>query len=336
MRMPAWECLALVVGVAVSLDVALAQTGGKSPFGIGDATPNGSTAPGGLVAWMLAKQAEYTRAMITALRATRDGAGLWTLLGIAFAYGVFHAAGPGHGKAVVSSYVFANEQALRRGIGVAVAAAMLQAVVAITLVVPAVAILGATARQIDRSVAWIEIFSFSAIIMLGLSLVWRKARALRGIMVGQAAPHVHSPECGHEHHAHTPHVHTPHVHGPHCGHAHLPEASTLTGNTSWRDLAAATFAAGTRPCSGAIILLAFALSAGALTAGILSVFAMAAGTALTTAGFAAGAVLAKKATLRLADKSERLALLSTGLELTAAVLVVALGTALLVGYLSAG
>lgn len=332
MRMRALGLMALVVVIsAVSLDVAVAQLGGKSPFGIGDAPPGGG-APGGFVAWMLAKQAEYTRAMITALRATRDGAGLWTLLSIAFAYGVFHAAGPGHGKAVVSSYVFANEQALRRGIGVAIAAALLQAVVAITLVVPAVAILGATARQIDRSVAWIEIFSFSAIIMLGLSLVWRKLNAFRALRAARAMHHTHDdhghgPGCGHD---------PLHIHGPQCSHVHLPEASALSGDKSWRDLVAITFAAGTRPCSGAIILLAFALSAGALTAGILGVFAMAAGTALTTGGFAAGAVLAKKATQRLADRSERLALLSVGLELTAAVLVVTLGVALLLGYLSAG
>ena len=335
-----WLPLAALAGLlaALMLDPALAQIGGKSPFGIGDATPSGSTAPTGLVAWMLAKQAEYTRAMIAALRATREGAGLWTLLTIAFAYGVFHAAGPGHGKAVVSSYVFANEQALKRGIGVAIAAAMLQAVVAITLVVPAVAILGATARQIDKSVAWIEIFSFSAIIALGLSLVWRKARAFREVWAERAV-RIPLAQRGHIHAMHgavCTHDHPGHVHGPHCNHVHLPEAAALSGDRSWRDLVSATIAAGSRPCSGAIILLAFALSAGALTAGILSVFAMATGTALTTAGFAAGAVLAKQMTQKIADRSEKLALLSVGLELVAAICVVVLGTALLAGYLAAG
>jgi nickel/cobalt exporter len=104
---------------------------GKSPFGIGDAYPRPGPAPGGITAWLLAKQAEFTRAMIAALRATRSGAGAVALITIAFLYGVFHAAGPGHGKAVVSSYVFANEQALRRHWR-RVAAAILQALVAIT------------------------------------------------------------------------------------------------------------------------------------------------------------------------------------------------------------
>lgn len=314
-------CLALPVA-----DLA-AQTAGKSPFGIGDAVPAGA-APTGFIAWILAKQAELIRAMTAALRASRDGAGLWSLCGIAFAYGVFHAAGPGHGKAVVSSYVFANEQALRRGIGVAVAAALLQAVVAITLVVPAVTLLGATARQIDASVAWIEIITFSGIVLLGLSLIWRKLKALRALRQAQAHHH-HGPDCAH-HHEHG------HVHGPHCNHVHLPDADTLTGTKSWRDLVAATIAAGSRPCSGAIVLLAFALSAGAVGAGVLAVFAMAAGTALTTAGFAAGSVFAKGLVTRLADGGERMGMATLLLELAAAVAITLLGVALLAGYLAAG
>ncbi len=51
----------------------------------------------------------------------------------AFAYGVLHAIGPGHGKAVIASYLLANENALKRGIGLAFAAAAVQALVALAL-----------------------------------------------------------------------------------------------------------------------------------------------------------------------------------------------------------
>ena len=326
--------------ILASLDsVALAQTAGKRPFGVGDAIPVGAEAPGGLVAWLLTKQAEYTRAMIAALRATRDGAGAWALMTIAFAYGVFHAAGPGHGKAVVASYVFANEQAVRRGIGVAFAAATLQAVVAIALVLPAILLFGATARHLDEGVRWIEIASFTAIFLLGASLTYKKLRALRHVVVERRLAALAPASSRFS--AQDPSVacmsgDPGHVHGPGCSHAHLPEASELTGARTWHDLAAVTFAAGARPCSGAIILLAFALSVGSTFAGIAAVFAMAAGTALTTSGFAVAAVAAKGTALHLAERTERLALVTATLELVAAILVALLGLFLLLGYLTTG
>ena len=318
-----------ILAILCHYDTALAQALGKSPFGVGDTYSGGGPA-GGLTGWILAKQAEFTRSMIAALRATRSGAGAGALLSIAFLYGVFHAAGPGHGKAVVSSYVFANEQALRRGIGVAVAAAVLQAVVAIGLVVPAILLIGATARQIDAGVAWIEIIAFSAILLLGLTLTYRKYIAFRAAMGWSKAPAGPCPTCG-------PGLRYRPSGGAAdlaCTHVHLPSAESLSGQRSWKDLAAAALAAGSRPCTGAIILLSFALSVDALPAGIAAVFAMAAGTAITTSAFAAAAVLAKGAATRLADRSERLRPLSAGIELAAAIVVALFGAGLLTGYLS--
>lgn len=52
-------------------------------------------------------------------------------------------------------------------------------------------------------------------------------------------------------------------------------------------------AVGMRPCSGALVVLVFALSQGLLAAGILAVLLMGAGTAITVATLATVAVTAK-------------------------------------------
>src|SRR4051812_3005895 len=88
----------VVVAAAILADAALAQT----PFGAPRAAPPAQA--GGMFGWLLARQAEFYREISTAIRAAKsDGSAVWTLLAISFAYGVFHAAGPGHGKAVIAS-----------------------------------------------------------------------------------------------------------------------------------------------------------------------------------------------------------------------------------------
>ena len=109
--------LLLLLLLLVMVDAAMAQ-----PFGL-----NRGTAPsevGGFAGWILAKQAEFYRMLSGLIRAAKaDGSAAYTLLGISFLYGVFHAAGPGHGKAVISSYLVANNETWRRGIVLSFASA---------------------------------------------------------------------------------------------------------------------------------------------------------------------------------------------------------------------
>ena len=100
--------IAILILVAASHS-ASAQLG---PFG-GPRPP----AAGGIGGWVIAKQAIFYRALAGLIRSAKsDGSAFWALLGISFVYGIFHAAGPGHGKAVISSYLFANEETWRRGV----------------------------------------------------------------------------------------------------------------------------------------------------------------------------------------------------------------------------
>ncbi|HEV2626910.1 MAG TPA: nickel transporter, partial [Xanthobacteraceae bacterium] len=99
---------------------------------------------GGVAGWVLAKQAMFYRSLAGIMRAAKnDGSALWALMGVSFVYGIFHAAGPGHGKAVISSYLLANEETWRRGITLSVASSLMQSVTAIAIVAIAAVLLGA-------------------------------------------------------------------------------------------------------------------------------------------------------------------------------------------------
>src|SRR6476659_7930704 len=165
-------CTAVVFGAAD----AVAQ----NPFGAPKGAP-ASPPPEGIACWLLARQAEFYRLLSGAIRNARtDGSAAWLLMGLSFAYGIFHAAGPGHGKAVISSYIVANEETWKRGVTLSFASAILQALVAIAVVGIAAALLGATAKTMSNAVWWIEIASYLLIAFMGARLVYTKGRAFMG------------------------------------------------------------------------------------------------------------------------------------------------------------
>jgi nickel/cobalt transporter (NicO) family protein len=359
-------CSALIAAVvAMSTSPALAQA---SPFG---AAPTAS----GFAGWVLSKQAIFYRALsATILMAKDDGSALWTLMGIAFVYGVFHAAGPGHGKAVISSYLLANDETWRRGVALSFASALVQSFTAILIVAVAAVLLGGTAKMMGQAVRVIEIASYGLIILLGSRLLsvkglglMRAAAAWREQHRGAVADHRHQQacvelDCGHPHHdalgafgavgllqrqhphgqlhcAACDHDHPhSHDHGPDVlpwGHAHGPEPQELGGPDGWKRGLSAIVAVGLRPCSGAIILLVFALSQGLLWAGVAATFVMGLGTAITVAAIATLAVSAKTFARRFAtDEVGYGGVLVRGLEVGAAVLILAFGILLLAGYIA--
>ncbi|HSP25934.1 MAG TPA: nickel transporter, partial [Saliniramus sp.] len=146
----------------------------RAPFGMTmrEAAPQAS----GIGAFILAMQGAFYQHLQAAVSALKEnGAAIWTLVAIGFGYGVFHAAGPGHGKAVISAYLVANERALVKGLMLCLAAALLQAFVAIAIVLVALGVFTITAAGMDRLSGRVEIASFAAVALLGLFVTWRKA-----------------------------------------------------------------------------------------------------------------------------------------------------------------
>jgi nickel/cobalt exporter len=357
--------LGLAVAAGTAIVVALAASGlfdgahAQAPFGVPrPPAPQPAQPVGGIGGWLLAKQSEFYRAMSGLIRAAKsDGSAVWSLLGLSFMYGVFHAAGPGHGKAVISSYLVANEETWRRGVVLSFASALLQAIVAVALVGIAAILLNATAKAMGDAVRVIEIVSYGLIALVGARLTWVKGRGFIAALRDQA--HEHGHDHGHDHahhhgHAHAHHAHDHahhghdhhhadadeakhdhHGHDDHAGHAHGPEPQELAGPGGWKRGLSAIFAVGLRPCSGAILVLVFALAQGLFWAGIASTFVMGLGTAITVAAIATFAVGAKVVAKRIAMGGEgKGALLLRGVEVAAALLVLVFGGALLAGYMA--
>ncbi len=344
-----------------------------------------------MIGWILAKQAEFYKQFSGLIRAAKsDGTAAWSLFGLSFLYGIFHAAGPGHGKAVISSYMIANDETWRRGVVLSFASALLQALVAVVFVGIAAVALNVTAATMKSAVDWIEIVSYSLIMLVGARLLWVKGRAFisearqlhRPKTVGAAATpahllhddhhdhnhghhdHSHGPDHGHldhDHHDHDhhdhghdhAHDHGHHHHGQAChhashahhhhdhdgeasawGHAHAPEPEELAGPGGWKRGLSAVVAVGLRPCSGAILVLVFALAQGLFWAGVVSTFLMGLGTAITVATIATVAVGARAWASRFATTRSGWGMLAMrGIEVSAAVVILGFGTLLLTGYM---
>src|SRR3954468_12940244 len=165
---------AAALALVLMFDAVLGQLSAQNPFGA--PRPSGSEPyVGGVVGWLLAKQSEFYREMSATIRAAKsDGSAVWTLLAISFAYGIFHAAGPGHDKAVISSYLVANQETARRGIVLSFASALLQSLVAVVLVGICAWLLNATAQTMCGAERAIEIASYALIAAFGARLVWTK------------------------------------------------------------------------------------------------------------------------------------------------------------------
>ena len=326
-------------------DAALHALMAQNPFG--GPRPAAEPQVGGIIGWILARQSEFYREISSTIRAAKsDGSAVWTLLGISFAYGIFHAAGPGHGKAVISSYLVANEETARRGIVLSFASALLQALVAVAIVAVFAWLLSSTAKTMCSAEKAIEIASYGLIAAFGARLVWTKGggfmRALQAKPeLAMAAAHQHHDHAHHHHDHHHDHGHDhdhghAHVHDEHCGHSHGPTPDQLAGPGGWQRGLGTIFAVGMRPCSGAILVLVFALAQGLFWAGIAATFVMGIGTAITVATIAVIAVSAKGLARRLsAGREGGGTLVMRGIEFGAAGLVLLFGLGLLFGYLAA-
>jgi ABC-type nickel/cobalt efflux system permease component RcnA len=275
------------------------------------------------VGWIQVKQKAFYDAMSGALKGIQ-GPSQWSaaflLMAMSFGYGVLHAAGPGHGKAVVSAWVLANERELKRGILIACMSAVFQALTAIVLVSVMLMTVQAASSAARGLAGTLESASYALIALLGIYLVAQALRTSPATLATQAAGHAH------------PHAHAQaHAHEADCacGHSHMPEASAVAGEWSLTRAISLAFAVGLRPCTGAILVLLLSSAMGLYWAGIASTLAMAVGTALTVSLIAVLAVTSRQLALKLAGRdSVWLSRTVVGLKLAGGLAIAGMGALL--------
>lgn len=233
---------------------------------------------GDLARWAAAGQRDAQNAMAGALRGLRaghDGA-FWGLIGLGFAYGVFHAVGPGHGKVLIGGFGMARRVPFVRLAGLAVASSLAQATTAVVLVYAGVGLLDWTREHVvGLAEGAMVTVSHLMVAAIGLWLAWRGGRRLwrdSGLQTAQRADHGH-----HDHH---------HDDMCGCGHAHGPTVEQAEAVTTWREGAALIAGIAIRPCTGALFLLVLTWQMGLGLAGIAGTYAMGLGTALVTVAVA--------------------------------------------------
>jgi nickel/cobalt transporter (NicO) family protein len=294
-----------------------------NPLAAEGATPPSAFAPSaaqqspgafsGIFGWVLRTQQSLQRDLATSVKNLKGDhaiAAAVLLAAMSFLYGVVHAVGPGHGKMVISSYVVANEQTVRRGVIISFISAALQALTAVALVGILAFALNASGLQINAWSNQLETVSYGLIALVGAWLLatqlirlyrrWQDQRA----SAGHAGHDHHHDEHGHHHdhaHAHDHHHHHDHAEEEAC--SHIVDARELAGPLDWRKICAVVFSVGIRPCTGAILVLIFALTQGMFWAGVAATFAMAFGTAITVAGLATLALGSRELVLKLGGRT---------------------------------
>ena len=236
-------------------------------------------------------------AQLLALRRRGNDATTWlTLSSLGFLYGILHAIGPGHGKAIIATFTLSQPTARRQTLAIAIGGALMQGVSAILWVALAMGLLHLLMPDAVNHSHWLNRANAALIIAIGAYILYRHCPRRR---------HDAHCACGHDHHHHD-----------------APATSALSPWT-------AIIAIGIRPCSGAVISLAAAWSWSLIGAGIAMTLAIACGTALTIATIALLCYHGRQhLARRLTHDGARLARLTRTLALAGGLILILLGALL--------
>ncbi len=254
--------------------------------------------------WVQHTQRTLHTLLTQAIRSVEHGQGnaSWSLAAASLVYGILHAAGPGHGKAVIATYLGSNPVLIRRGLVLSLLGALLQGLTAIVIVEAGRRLLGMSLPDIMRLSTSLENVSFAFVSLLGAMILLRGAFAFYR--------HVRDTRTAHDSSKETetiiPSKESLFSGGgkmqPYCascGVSHGPARHHIDRPLAFRSATIAVLSIGLRPCTGALMILMVAYSLNLRWAGIGAVLAMSLGTALAVAALAAATIHARDGILGL-------------------------------------
>ncbi len=218
-----------------------------------------------------------------------------TLILISFFYGIFHAIGPGHGKFILTSYLALEQSKLKQAVKISLASSIVQGIVAILLVSIIIVAFTLSRTYFNLTLKWVERGSFMLMILLGVYWIyqaWQGSRPPK-LQIRKISPMQMSQEK-------TPLV-SHHIHHEHCGcgHQHLPSSVQMNQSTGWKSQLFLILSIGSRPCSGAILVLFLSYTLNIYLWGILATLMMALGTGITLTIFALIVIFARHKAVQL-------------------------------------
>ncbi|WP_314879168.1 nickel/cobalt transporter [Haemophilus parahaemolyticus] len=218
-----------------------------------------------------------------------------TLILISFFYGIFHAIGPGHGKFILTSYLALEQSKLKQAVKISLASSIVQGIVAILLVSIIIVAFTLSRTYFNLTLKWVERGSFMLMILLGVYWIYQAWQGIRPpkLQIRKISPMQMSQEK-------TPLV-SHHIHHEHCGcgHQHLPSSVQMNQSTGWKSQLFLILSIGSRPCSGAILVLFLSYTLNIYLWGILATLMMALGTGITLTIFALIVIFARHKAVQL-------------------------------------
>ncbi|MEH6496189.1 MAG: nickel/cobalt transporter [Pseudomonas marincola] len=243
-----------------------------------------------LIHWIAIQQRSLHQELVAALKMVKNEgsmAAAGSLIVGSFLYGLFHAAGPGHGKAVLATYLLTHPHRVGRGVGIAAMGALCQGIVAVILVYGLIYLAGWLPRETSAAISWSERLSYILVAAIGVILILRILRkAIRQFFskgLGPASHNHNDDACGD------------------CGHTHVPNEKQLDRAIGFFSSFGVVLAIGLRPCTGAVLVLVFAKAIGIPYSGVCAVLAMSAGTSIAVAVLAFLAVKFRNKAVSLID-----------------------------------